>query len=191
MTGLIRSIPARANCYIEAGIAIRRALDVHGSHKVSGIHLNGSEVMIKSTHADFLEMYCASPTECLRIVELGMPMKSVETLARRMAVPTKWLAATLGLRSASDYGKARSSARLPASESALVLGLFRLIGQVQEMVSESGDPAGFDAATWVGRWLQRSLPALGGRRPAEFMDTADGQSHVSSMVACMQAGVYL
>ena len=65
-----------------------------------------------------------------------------------------------------------------------------LVGQVREMVAESGDPAGFDAALWLARWLQRPLPALGGRRPAEFMDTADGQSLVSTMVARMQTGAY-
>jgi len=38
----------------------------------------------------------------------------------------------------------------------------RLIGQVQAMVEQSGNPEGFDAAHWLGAWLDEPLPALGG-----------------------------
>ena len=66
-----------------------------------------------------------------------------------------------------------------------------LIAHVQTMVKESGNPEGFDAAKWVDRWIDRPLPALGGQRPAELMDTPDGRALVSNIVACMQSGTYL
>ena len=69
-------------------------------------------------------------------------------------------------------------------------GIARLIGQVQTMVSESGNPEGFNAAEWVARWIDRPLPALGGQRPAELMETPDGQALVSNIVARMQTGAY-
>lgn len=76
-------------------------------------------------------------------------------------------------------------------EEARASGIASLIAQVQTMVEDSGNPEGFDAAKWVGRWIDRALPALGGQRPAELMDTPDGRALVSNIVACMQSGAYL
>lgn len=58
------------------------------------------------------------------------------------------------------------------------------------MVSESGDPEGFDAAHWVSDWLNTPLPALGGHHPATYMDTAEGQKLVSNLLAMVQSGAY-
>ena len=65
-----------------------------------------------------------------------------------------------------------------------------LISQVDDMVRESGDPEGFDAAKWVATWLELPLPALGDRTPASFMDTVEGQKLVSNLVSMAQRGVY-
>lgn len=79
---------------------------------------------------------------------------------------------------------------LNQDESERVLGIARLVGQVDNMVRESGNPEGFNAATWVAKWLDRPQPALGGMRPAELMDTADGRGIVSDLIARMQSGAY-
>lgn len=71
-----------------------------------------------------------------------------------------------------------------------MFGVASLIGQVQTMIEESGNPEGFNAAEWVARWIDRPLPALGGQRPAELMDTSDGRVLVSNIVARMQSGAY-
>ena len=47
----------------------------------------------------------------------------------------------------------------------------KLIGQVQAMIEESGDAEGFEAADWFARWLEGPLPAFGGQRPTELLDT--------------------
>jgi uncharacterized protein (DUF2384 family) len=86
--------------------------------------------------------------------------------------------------------KVRENKRLSPDESSRVLGMARLVGQVQAMVEESGRPEGFDAAAWVARWLDRPLPALAGQRPAELMDTAEGQGIVANLAARMQSGAY-
>jgi len=76
-------------------------------------------------------------------------------------------------------------------EEARASGIASLVAQVQAMVEQSGNPEGFDAAKWVGRWIDRPLPALGGQRPAELMDTPDGRALVSNIVAGMQSGTYM
>ncbi len=69
-------------------------------------------------------------------------------------------------------------------------GIALLNKQVQRMVEESGNPAGFDAAAWVGEWLQKPNSALGGDRPSKFMGTADGQQMISRLLAQAQSGAY-
>ena len=86
--------------------------------------------------------------------------------------------------------KAKEKARRSATQSERLIGLSRLVGQVQAIVAESGDPEGFDAARWVRESLEQPNPALGGRRPAEFMDTVTGQSIVASLLSKVQTGAY-
>ena len=60
-------------------------------------------------------------------------------------------------------------------------------------LAESGDPveiADFDAGKWLTDWMERPLPALGGSRPAEYMDTIEGQEMISRILAMMQSGAY-
>jgi uncharacterized protein (DUF2384 family) len=66
----------------------------------------------------------------------------------------------------------------------------RLVGQLEAMVQDSGDPNGFDPTAWMARWLNDPLPALGGTRPIELMDTMEGQALVSTVLAQLQSGAY-
>ena len=75
-------------------------------------------------------------------------------------------------------------------ESERALGITSLVEQVQKIVSESGNPDGFDAARWTADWLNAPNNALGGRMPGEFMDTSDGRALVAGLVAQMQSGAY-
>jgi uncharacterized protein (DUF2384 family) len=80
---------------------------------------------------------------------------------------------------------------LSQDESERALGIARLIGLVEKIVGESGEPAGFDAARWTAAWLERPNNALGGKTPGDFMDTADGRALVAGLVAQMQSGAYV
>lgn len=148
------------------------------------------KVVLKPMSMAFLDMYRADPMERICIIKLGIPVYTVAAVAELMAVSKTYLVATLGMSRADVDRQAREDRCLSTDDGARVLGVMRLVGQLQEMVAESGDPDDFDAPAWVARWLQRPLPAFGGRQPAEFMDTSDGQSLVSSMLARMQTGAY-
>lgn len=126
----------------------------------------------------------------VRLFKNGVPANVVDVIAKSMSVPTERLVGTLGLARATVDRKARENNSLSRGESSRVLGMAWLLGQVQSMVDESGDPAGFNAPVWLAAWLERPLRALGGRRPAELMDTQEGQSIVSYVVARMQSGAY-
>ena len=114
----------------------------------------------------------------------------MKVLSTRMHMPMERFYRTLGLARPTVDRKVRLAKRLNADESERVLGIARLVGQAQSLVKESGGPVKFDAATWVAAWLERPLPALGGKPPAAFMDTADGRTLVADLLAQEQSGAY-
>jgi len=134
--------------------------------------------------------YAVPPLGRVALVKEGAPPEALRLLSERLGITRERLYATIGVPRATMERKLRQRRRLDPDESERVLGLARLVGQVEELVRESGEAKDFDAARWLAGWLERPLPALGGRRPAELMDTAPGREIVSGLVAQMQSGAY-
>lgn len=65
-----------------------------------------------------------------------------------------------------------------------------LTAQVQRMVDESGNPAGFDARSWLSDWLRTPVPALDNRLPIEYLGNAEGVDLISRILASAQTGAY-
>ena len=138
----------------------------------------------------FVDVYRADPLARVRIIKEGLPATYLDELARQMDVSKDTLLRGLGISSATVSRKVRESKPLSSDDSERALGMARLVGQVQAMVEESGNPEGFNAAAWLAQWLEEPLPTLGGQRPAELVDTSEGQAFVSSLLARMQSGAY-
>ena len=139
---------------------------------------------------NFASVYNAAAMERIEWIKGGVDATNVQVFAERLDTSKDQLMKTLGLPRATIDRKAKAHQQLSTEQAERLVGLSKLVGQVQTMVEQSGDPAGFDAAQWVGRWLERPNPALGGRRPAELMDTMAGQEVVSGLVAKMATGAY-
>jgi putative toxin-antitoxin system antitoxin component (TIGR02293 family) len=135
-------------------------------------------------------LYRFTPLERVELVKAGVPALLVVRISEDMAIPREKLYETIGLARATVNRKLRERQMLDQDESERVLGIARLVGQVETIVKESGNVQEFDAARWVAAWLERPQPALGGTRPAELMDTAEGRSIVSDLIARMQSGAY-
>jgi hypothetical protein len=73
-----------------------------------------------------------------------------------------------------------------------VVGLLELINKVEDMLlAEQGDAlTGFDVEKWVGQWIQRPQPALGGMAPADLLDTPSGRESVMRVLGAIQSGAY-
>lgn len=138
----------------------------------------------------FAALYDVDPIERVAIVKEGLPAGLLPVLAEDMSISKEQLYTTIGVARATVDRKIRQQSLLSQDESERVMGIARLVGQVDEIVRTSGDPEGFDAAKWVAAWLDRPQAALGGKRPAELMDTAEGRGIVSGLVAQMQSGAY-
>lgn len=137
-----------------------------------------------------LQIYHARPFQKVEMVREGIPASYVAELALGMGISREKLYATAGLPRATIDRKLRSGAQLSSDESERIAGISQLIGQAQAMVSQSGDAKDFDAAAWVASWLDQPHPALGGRRPGEFMDTSYGRALASDLLAQQQSGSY-
>lgn len=138
----------------------------------------------------FAVFYKFEPGERVEIVKEGVPAHFVVLISEHMSIPKDRLYSTIGLARATMNRKVRDKKVLNPDESERVVGIARLVGQVESIVSESGSPRGFDAAKWTAAWLEEAQPALGGQRPAELMDTAEGRAMVSDLVARMQSSAY-
>jgi len=124
------------------------------------------------------------------VAKSGVPAWAVWRLADVTGETKELMVDWLGLSRATVDRKVRTKKVLSVPESERVLGFIKLVGQVQEMVKESGNPEGFDAAKWVGEWLEKPMPALGGRPPGEFMNTVTGQEVVAGLLEKARSGVF-
>lgn len=132
----------------------------------------------------------ASPLERIFIVKQRVPAKYVVVVSVSMKMSKETLYETLNLARATVDRKVSKKELLDQDESERVLAMTKLVGQADSIVRDSGTAEGFSAAEWVAAWLQRPHPALGGRRPGELMDTADGRDLVSDLLARQQSGAY-
>ncbi|HSV80735.1 MAG TPA: antitoxin Xre-like helix-turn-helix domain-containing protein [Ramlibacter sp.] len=157
--------------------------------RLSGLSADSSARALK-LGTSFIEVYRAEPLTRITIIKDGLPADYLDVLSRRLNMTKERLLPTLGIAQATVSRKVREAKPLSSEDSERALGMARLIGQVEAMVQESGDPTGFDAAKWLARWLDEPLAALNGRPPSSLMDTAEGQTMVSNLLARMQSGAY-
>lgn len=135
-------------------------------------------------------MQAADPLERVRLVRTGVRLRDAMQLQERLQLPKGRFYSILGFPEATMKRKEKDDARLSPEQTERVLGVARLIGEVERIVAESGNSEGFDAGTWVADWLEQPVPALGGQKPAALMDTLSGQALVLDVVVRMQSGAY-
>ena len=138
------------------------------------------------------EVAAAEPLQLVGIEREGVEAGFVKDLARRMDVPATRLFAILGVPRATAEKKASAKERIGGIGGVAALGLIRLMGVAQEIAAASTHPdaAGLDVPRWLGRWIEQPQPALGGRRPAELLDTPTGAEVVTRLLGSMASGTY-
>ena len=138
----------------------------------------------------YLGVYQASPTERINLIKRGISAAEAKRVLSDLAMGQGRALKALNLSPATVNKKAHRDNTLSTAESERVLGVVKLVGQLEAMVQESGNAEGFNAAAWISRWLQEPLAALGGERPIDLMDTMEGQALVSTALAQVQSGAY-
>lgn len=129
-----------------------------------------------------LEIYDADPTTRIKLIRARVKRSGLRTLARKLGVRETVLASDLGIRLSG-------SELVPQAPSERVIGLMSLIGRLESMIARSG-ATDFDAAKWLGAWLEAPLPALGGERPGSYLDTMAGQELLGRLIAMFESGAF-
>lgn len=148
------------------------------------------EQPFEPTADGFVTLYEAPALTQVEWVKRGVGARDAKAILGQLRVPQGEALTALRIPVATVNRKARTNAPLSPAEGERVLGVGRLLGQLQAMVRESGSPEGFDAAAWLSAWISGPVPALGGARPLDLMDTMTGQALVSQVLAQMQSGAY-
>jgi hypothetical protein len=123
----------------------------------------------------YVDVYHATPAERAGMIKDGMGAAIANRLASDLIIGQANAFAALNL--SPDKGER-------------VIGIAKLIGQLQVMILASGDGSALDAPAWISRWLSEPLPAFDGIRPIDLMDTMEGQARVGKALAQIQSGAY-
>lgn len=138
----------------------------------------------------YLEIFRASPADRIRLIKGGVPAAKAKRMIADLHFDQGVMMGALNLKTATVNRKAARDETLSPEESERVIGIAKLVGQIEAIVEESGNPEGFEAPRWLSDWLREPLPALGGARPLELLDTMEGQSLVSKALGQAQSGAY-
>lgn len=138
----------------------------------------------------FKQLYDATPVDRVNIIKAGVPARKAKLLIRELRVDQGIMLQALNLKTATVNKKAANNQVLSTEDGERVVGLAKLVGQIESLVEESGNPAGFDAPAWLSRWLREPLPAIGGSKPIDLLDTMEGQSIVSNALGSIRSGAF-
>jgi putative toxin-antitoxin system antitoxin component (TIGR02293 family) len=138
----------------------------------------------------YIEIYRSSPQARITMIRNGVKAGDAKQMISDLHFDQQTLLGALNLKTATVNRKAARDEALSIEESERVLGIASLVGQLQAIVEESGDPEGFDATLWLSQWLREPLSALGGEKPLSLLDTMEGQALVASMLAKVQSGAF-
>lgn len=168
----------------QSGVVIRK--HAPASHTVFSWSRMGG-----SGPGGFTELFVMPSLERADLVKEGAPSTMVNVISREMAITKDKFVRIIGLPKATVTRKIANKSDLSPDESERVVGIAKLIGQVEAMIQTSGsDTQGFKPAKWFGEWIAQPQPALGGRRPEELLDTSDGRDLVARLLDQMQSGAY-
>lgn len=146
--------------------------------------------LMKLKHTGYHVFYDMQPIDRAGLVKSGVPSKMVGLISTDMGMTKDRFVKITGLSRATTNRKIASKTDFSVDESERLVGLIKLIGQVESIVRESGVPEGFKAAKWFSDWIEQPAPALGGLKPEELLDTSDGREAVSKLLSQIQSGAY-
>jgi putative toxin-antitoxin system antitoxin component (TIGR02293 family) len=134
----------------------------------------------------------ATPMELIQVERRGVGGRLLKDMAIEMDIPQVRFFSMIGVPKATAEMKASGNAMITGAGGQAALGMVRLLGIAQSIVDNStADLSDFDVGKWLGQWIERPQPALGGKKPAELLDTPTGVEVVSRVLGAIESGAYL
>ena len=134
----------------------------------------------------------ATPKEIIATERRGVQSQLLKDLSKRIQLPATRIFDIVGIPKATAEKKVAAGELVAGSGGQAALGMIKLLGIAQELVDSSTakEARGFDAGKWLGQWLERPQPALGGEKPADMLDTPTGIDVVSRLLGSIASGAY-
>jgi putative toxin-antitoxin system antitoxin component (TIGR02293 family) len=134
----------------------------------------------------------ATPKEIMATERKGVRGQLLKDLSKRMHLPATRVFDIVGIPKATAEKKVAAGELVAGSGGQAALGMVKLLGIAQELVDNSTaeEARGFDAAKWLGQWLERPQRALGGEKPADLLDTPTGIDVVARLLGSIASGAY-
>lgn len=134
----------------------------------------------------------ATPFELVDLERRGVDGRLLKDLSKRLDIPQMHVFDMLGVPKATAERKVAAGEVIAGSGGQAAIGMTKLIAKAQEIVESSTAPESkdFDAAKWLGRWLDIPQPALGGRKPSELLDTPTGLEVVLRLLGSLESSAY-
>jgi putative toxin-antitoxin system antitoxin component (TIGR02293 family) len=142
---------------------------------------------------DFVaRVHDADPLALIATEREGVASVFVKDLANELRIPAQRMFAILRVPKATAEKKIAAGELLAGNGGRAALGVARLLGLAQALVADStaDEARDFDTARWFGEWLERPQPALGGRKPADLVDTPTGLAVVTRLLGAVGSGAY-
>ena len=134
----------------------------------------------------------ATPDELVLLERQGVQGTFIKDLSKSLDLASTRLYSILGVPKATLEKKAATGALVTGCGGQSAIGMIKLLGIAQDLVDNStaSGAIGFDAAKWLGKWIETPQPALDGRKPADYIDTPTGVSIVARVLGSIQSGAY-
>ncbi len=138
------------------------------------------------------EVSTATPLELVEIERQGVHGAVLKSLSRKMSVPISHMYKILGVPKATAEKKMGAGEFVTGSSGHAAIGMIRLLGIAQSMAENSTAEIAedFDASRWLGQWIELPQSALGGRKPADLIDTPTGIDIVARLLGAIESGAY-
>jgi putative toxin-antitoxin system antitoxin component (TIGR02293 family) len=163
------------------------------SHRAAAGERNAIVYRSKTGIDVYVQQICdATPMQIVEIERKGVPGFFIKDLSKRMEIPSSRIFRILGLAKATAEKKAAAGEMIAGRGGQSAIGMVKLLGIAQRIVTDStaGAAQEFDAARWLGRWIERPQPALGGRKSADLLDTPTGIQVVARLLGSIESGTY-
>lgn len=134
----------------------------------------------------------ATPMEIVEIERRGIDSVFLKDLSKHMNIPAVRVFDIVGVPKATAEKKVAAKEPIAGASGQAALGLAKLLGIAKEMAENSTAPGaqGFDTAKWLGQWIERPQPALGGNKPADLIATPTGLEMVARVLGAIESGAH-
>jgi putative toxin-antitoxin system antitoxin component (TIGR02293 family) len=170
------------------GGAKRTLRQAAAKHRYAGMIIKGSDSVDKLV----VHVRHATPLEMVEIERRGVKGGLVKELAKRLDIPAVRVFGMLRLPKATIAKKSSTDAMVSGRGGHAAVAMAKLLGIAEDILANSTakEAKNVDAAKWLGQWLERPQPSLGGRAPGALLDTPTGVAIVSRLLGAIESGAY-